>query len=153
MFAVIRIRGRSGIRKRTQKTLLFLGLKRINNLVLKKEDPSTIGMLKNAKDYITWGEIDAITLEKMLEKRAKTIGNKKITKEFLETIKISTIKELAKQLLEEKISLKKIGLKPVFNLTPPKKGFERKGIKKTFTQGGALGYRGKEINKLILKMI
>ena len=39
-----------------------------------------------------------------------------------------------------------------FRLHPPKGGFERRGIKKTFKEGGVLGYRGKEIIKLIEKM-
>ena len=38
-------------------------------------------------------------------------------------------------------------IKPLFRLSPPKKGYE--GIKRSFTNGGALGYRGKEINKLL----
>ncbi len=38
-------------------------------------------------------------------------------------------------------------------LNPPKGGFERKGIKAPYSIGGALGYRGKEIIKLIKKMI
>jgi large subunit ribosomal protein L30 len=43
--------------------------------------------------------------------------------------------------------------KPYFRLNPPRGGFERKGIKKGFGQGGALGYRGAEINILIKKMM
>lgn len=40
----------------------------------------------------------------------------------------------------------------VFALAPPRGGFERKGIKKTVVQGGALGAR-KEIDSLIKKMM
>ncbi len=40
-----------------------------------------------------------------------------------------------------------------FRLHPPKKGWERKGIKKPLKQGGALGYRGEKINELIKRMI
>ena len=43
--------------------------------------------------------------------------------------------------------------KGVFSLTPPRKGFERKGIKVLFSNGGALGYRGDKINELIGRMI
>ena len=39
----------------------------------------------------------------------------------------------------------------VFNLAPPIGGFERKGIKKTYVQGGALGPR-KEMDTLLKKM-
>ena len=40
-----------------------------------------------------------------------------------------------------------------FFLAPPKGGFERKGIKKAYSVGGALGYRGDKINDLIKRML
>jgi large subunit ribosomal protein L30 len=40
-----------------------------------------------------------------------------------------------------------------FHLHPPRGGFERKGVKHSYTQGGALGYRGSKINELIKKML
>jgi len=44
-------------------------------------------------------------------------------------------------------------IKKVFHLHPPRKGFERKGIKTPFTIGGALGNRKEKINDLILRML
>jgi large subunit ribosomal protein L30 len=44
-------------------------------------------------------------------------------------------------------------LKKFFSLSPPRGGFERKGIKTPFTSGGALGYRGIKMNELIRRMI
>ncbi|MEM4499810.1 MAG: uL30 family ribosomal protein [Candidatus Woesearchaeota archaeon] len=43
--------------------------------------------------------------------------------------------------------------KMLFSLHPPIKGFEKGGIKKSFSQKGSLGYRGKEINHLIRRMV
>ena len=40
-----------------------------------------------------------------------------------------------------------------FRLHPPKKGWERGGIIHNYKAGGALGYRGVEINKLIGRMM
>jgi len=40
-----------------------------------------------------------------------------------------------------------------FHLHPPTGGFERKGIKRNFVQGGALGYRADKIKALIEKMM
>jgi large subunit ribosomal protein L30 len=40
-----------------------------------------------------------------------------------------------------------------FRLNPPRGGYGRKGIKKGFSEGGALGYRGEKINDLIKKMV
>jgi len=44
-------------------------------------------------------------------------------------------------------------LKKYFLLHPPRGGFERKGIKTPFTNGGALGYRGAKMNDLVKKML
>ncbi len=41
----------------------------------------------------------------------------------------------------------------IYTLSPPVKGFERKGIKIPFSKGGALGNRGDNINELIKRMI
>lgn len=43
--------------------------------------------------------------------------------------------------------------KKFFRLNPPRGGFERGGIKKSFNNGGALGYRKAKINDLIRKML
>ena len=58
-------------------------------------------------------------------------------------------------LLEEKRgkTAKKNDFKSVYFLAPPVKGFEKGGIKKPFTTGGALGYRAEKINVLVGKMI
>ena len=59
------------------------------------------------------------------------------------------------KLLDEKRSktAKKNDYKTVYFLAPPRKGFERGGIKKPFTTGGALGPRAEKINALIVRMI
>ena len=48
---------------------------------------------------------------------------------------------------------KKNNNKILYRLHPPRGGFERKGIKKTFNLGGVLGYRKDKINILIKKML
>lgn len=40
-----------------------------------------------------------------------------------------------------------------FKLNPPRKGFEKGGIRKRCSEGGALGYRGENINGLLRRMI
>ena len=59
--------------------------------------------------------------------------------------------KLAKALLEEKTGREELGIKPVFRLHPPRKGY--KDSKKAFNEGGTLGYRGEEINTLIKRMV
>ncbi len=62
--------------------------------------------------------------------------------------------ETEKELKEKRGKKDKDGkLKPYYQLQPPRGGFERKGIKKPYSVGGALGNRKKAINELIRKML
>jgi len=153
MLAVIRIRGTLNINPKVKKTLELLMLHKANHLVLLPENKVAQGMIEIVKDYVTFGEIDQTTYSSLLEKRGRILGNKKIAKEFFEKNKLKDFSELAKQVIENNKKLKELGIKPVFRLTPPSKGFERGGIKKAFSIGGVLGNRKADINKLIAKMI
>jgi len=123
--AVVRIRGKVKLRKDIKDTLDMLKLYKQNYCIIIEPNPSNMGMIKKAENYITWGEIDDDTLAMLKEKREEITMNKqgkKIAKSF-------------------------------FRLNPPRKGFGRKGIKMPFNSGGALGYRGDKINDLIRRMI
>jgi large subunit ribosomal protein L30 len=65
------------------------------------------------------------------------------------------IDEATLNLLQEKRGRKDAEgkLRRDFHLHPPRGGFERKGIKHSFTQGGVVGYRREKMNKLINKML
>jgi len=153
MLAVIRVRGSIRIKKKLNDTMKMMRLFRVNHLVLVSEEKQTKKMVEKVKDYVTYGEINEETLEKVLTKRGLLKGNKKVTLEYLKEKKISSFKELAEKTISKEVQLKELEIKPVFRLKPPKKGYERAGIKKAFTVGGALGYRATEINKLINKMV
>lgn len=153
MLAVIRVRGRTGIREKAEKTLELLGTHRINHMVLMNESPQINGMLQEAKDYITWGEISRETLEKVLEHRAQMKGRKPLTEGIIkESTGFSDFKSLAEAIMEGKLKFRDIpNIVPVIRLHPPVGGYEY--IRKPFKQGGTLGYRGSEINNLIEKML
>jgi len=53
----------------------------------------------------------------------------------------------------QKLLEKKTKKGKTYLLSPPKGGFERKGIKKPFSAGGVLGHRGAAMNDLIKKMV
>ena len=152
-FAVVRVRGTVNIRPDTKKTLQLLNLTRANHCVLVEENASIKGMLQVAKDYVTWGEIDKNILLKLIDSRGKLEGDKKLTDEHLKSsTSYGSVDQLSQAIIENKFKYKDIpNVKPIFRLSPPKKGYE--GIKRSFVNKGALGYRGKEINKLIEKMI
>ena len=153
--AVVRVRGRVNIRKPIADTLKLLNLTRVNHCVVVPNTPLYTGMVNKAKDYITWGEINPDTAIKLLQKRARLDGNKRLDDEYLaKNTRYKSIDEFAKAFINLDAELKEVPeLKPVFRLRPPKKGYERAGIKKPFSVGGALGYRKDEINDLLGKMI
>ncbi|MCS7106175.1 MAG: 50S ribosomal protein L30 [Candidatus Aenigmarchaeota archaeon] len=150
MFAVIRIRGRT--RREIEDTLKMLRLKHVNNCVILPETPSFKGMIQKVKDFVTWGEIDKETLVELLKKRLRTLGDKRVDENVLkEVTNFNSFEDFASALIEGKVKLKDFEkLKPVFRLTPPSKGF--KSIKEHYPKGD-LGYRGKEINELLKRMM
>lgn len=151
MFAVIRLRGSAGISRNKKDTLKMLRLKAINNCVIIPEGIDYKGMLEKVKDSATWGEIEKNTLAAMLKKRLRTKTNERIGEKDLKSITGYEYEKFADVLLEGKIKLKDFEkLEPVFRLTPASKGL--KSVKEHYPKGD-LGYRGKEINGLIERMI
>lgn len=153
VYAAIRVRGRVNVNPNIRKTLELLNLTRVNHCVLIDETPSMKGMLNTAKDYITWGEIDKETLEKLIEERGRLIGDKRITDDYIKNATpYDSISKLCEAIIEYKFKYKEIPeVKPVFRLNPPKKGYG--SIKRPFKNKGALGYRSKEINEIIRRML
>ncbi len=64
-----------------------------------------------------------------------------------------TFGTISDEVLKELNSKRKANNKNVYFLAPPVGGFERKGIKKSFVVGGALGDRKDAINDLLKKMM
>ena len=151
MIAAIRVRGTTGVKGEVADTMKMLRLNRINHVVILDENPSYKGMLQKAKDYITWGEINEETLIKVITKRGRLPGGEKVTEEFLkENTSHKNIEDVAKAVFKGE-KLEEMGIKPVFRLHPPRKGF--KNVKKAYNEDGTLGYRGEDIENLIGKML
>jgi large subunit ribosomal protein L30 len=130
----------------------MLRLHHINHCVLVADTPENLGMIRKVKDYVAYGEVDAVTIETLLRTRGRLIGDAALTDEYIKSNSTySGITELSKALTGGELKLRDIpGLKPVLRLHPPRKGY--KTTKRTFVQGGALGYYGQEINTLLYKM-
>ncbi len=152
MFLVIRVRGTTGVIRGIADTLDMLNLTRINHAVLIEDTPSYNGMLQKAKDYITWGEIDAEAVAEMIVKRGKIVGGAKVTDEYVaENSDYDSIEALAEAVIKSEVKLADLGIKPVFRLHPPRKGYE--AIRVSVNEGGSLGYRGEEIKNLVKRMV
>lgn len=152
--AIVRVRGEANMRRAIKDTFQMLRLYKKNTCIVIPATKEYVGMIEKIRDAVTWGEINPETFKLLLEKRGRLPSKENLTNEYLkEKVKID-INEFVKQFFEMKKELKDIpGLKPFFKLTPPKGGFERKGIKIEYSLGGALGYRKDKINELIKRMI
>ncbi len=153
VFAAVRVRGIINVKPDIKRTLQLFRLTKVNHCVLLEENASTKGMLQIAKDYITWGEIDKAILSELIGSRGKLEGDKDITEDYIKSAtSYNNLEKLSQAIIDNKFKYKDIpNVKPIFRLSPPKKGYE--GIKRSFVNKGALGYRRKEINKLLERMI
>ncbi|MBU5537192.1 MAG: 50S ribosomal protein L30 [Candidatus Aenigmatarchaeota archaeon] len=149
MLAVIRISGQANLRRDIRDTLKMLRLDAPYNCVFVPETPDYKGMVKKVENYVTYGEVEKQTLVEVLKKRLRTIDNKRIV-ELKPITGYNSYEELADDLMSGKVKLSQFKVKPVIKLTPPSKGF--KSIKQNYPEGD-LGYRGNEINELLMRMI
>jgi large subunit ribosomal protein L30 len=151
-WAVVRVRGTVNVDGKISDTLKMLRLNKTNHCVIIPESPTYKGMLQIVKDYVTWGEIQPKVLSELLKARGELEGGKNITDTVVKShTGFDSINTYSQAILNGETTIKKFEkLKPVFRLSPPKKGYD--GIKRAFKTGGALGYRGDKINELLRRM-
>lgn len=154
VFVAVRLRSSIETSGESKETLRLLGLHRVNHAIILEEKRNVVGMLKKTSHRVTWGEVEPPTLAELLRKRGRMVGGGRLTDDLVRThLGIRSIEEMAKSICEGRVKLGDIhGLKPVFRLTPPSGGFKR-STKRSFGAKGELGYRGKEINSLLLRMM
>lgn len=151
---VIRIAGRTGIKKKIKDTLNMLRLYKKHNCIIIPNTNPYLGMLSKVKETVTWGEISEKACQELLRKRGKLAKKKPLTEEYLKEKLKTDLESFTKEFMQFKKELKDIpGLKLFFKLKPPEGGFERKGIKQPFSMGGVLGYRKEKINELLARML
>ena len=151
--AVVRVRGSIHMKPQIKKTFELLKLEEPNHCIVIDNRPKYRGMLLKINDYVTWGEINPETMERLLATRGRIQGGR-LTEEFMKTTPYGSISGFVKEFMAFKAELSGIpSFKKTFRLNPPKKGFERLGIKKPYAIGGVLGYRGSTINQLIERML
>lgn len=107
----------------------------------------TIGLNQQKKDTL-----------KMLNLQEKfnltIVANNPVNKGMIEKVKdYVTYGKISEETIKELDAKRPKGEKKYYRLHPPRGGLERKGSKKNFKDGGALGPRGDKINDLIKKML
>jgi|YelNatPaOPRAMG01_1025707.scaffolds.fasta_scaffold25099_7 large subunit ribosomal protein L30 len=149
LLVVVRTKGSANLPSDVRRTLAQLRLLRVFSACLVPSSPDYLGMLRTAKDVVCWGEIERGLLERLLAKRGRLVGNRRLTEENLRRFSgLGSVRELADTIYSRKLQLRDVkGMKPFFRLSPPKGGF--KGSKKK----GYSGYLGREINELVTRML
>ena len=144
---MIRIKGEVGLDKDIFETLNRLKLKKkYAGVILNKETKEQMGMVLKARNCIAYGEVSDDLLEKIISARGRALDTSK---------KMSEPKKIIEGLKQGK-ELEDFNVKPFFRLHPPIGGFKAKGNvspTKTHFPKGALGDHGKELNKLLERMI
>jgi large subunit ribosomal protein L30 len=132
----------------------MLNLTRVNHAVLVPKTASYEGMLQKVKDYVTWGDVEADMISTLIKERGRMIGNRQVTdSEIKSASEHSTIKSLSKAIASGEATTKDVeGMKPVFRLHPPRGSKGWGGIKRAYSVGGALGFRGDGIGELAARM-
>lgn len=150
--AVVKLRGDINARSDVKDTLKLIGLTRVNHCIIMDDGPPYLGMIQKVKDYVTWGEVNAETLLRLLNKRGMLTGDRRLSDEFVKSnTKFQTIAELASAIIDGQVGQDEVSfVKKVFRLHPPSGGY--KSTKRPVKDLGDLGYRGARINELIVRM-
>jgi len=146
MIAIIRIKGKVGIRRDIEETLNRLRLRRKYACVVVREKKEILGMLKKVKDYVAYGKIDEKTFVGLVEKRGQPLK-----KQDKEKIDVEKAKKIVSNFIESKTEkkLSDFGIKNFFRLHPPRGGIKSK---EHFPKG-VLGDNKEKINDLIRRML
>ena len=154
-FLVIRVRSDRGVERSIRDTMGMLNLTRVNHATIVPESSTYAGMLQKSKDFVTWGEVDAETISSLLKERGRMTGDKPVTDTVVKSSsEYSAVDALAKAIASGDATPRSVeGLKPVLRLHPPRGAKGWGGIKRGFSIGGALGFRGEAITELVGRMI
>ena len=152
----IRLKGEFGTPWILGTTLESLRLKGKFNAILVENKPESIGMLRQVKDYVTWGDVSTNELAMLLRERGEFSGGISMTDETVKKkFGEASVHDLASALIKGRINLRTLwqaGLNPVFRLRPPSGGFEG-SIKRAYSRRGELGNRGPAIAGLLTRMV
>jgi large subunit ribosomal protein L30 len=142
MIGIVLVRGTIGTRPEVRETLKRLNLTRKNSVVFVEDTPQTRGMIHIVKDYVTFGAVSDETVKAVIEARAETPAMRASRVPGRE----------ARPASGRQGTVLGSTVKLPIRLSPPRKGFERGGIKKPFSQGGALAERT-NMDELLMRMV
>ncbi len=150
-YAVLRLRGSKNKSKKVLDTLDMLRLRKVNHCTIVPEEDHYEGMLNKVKDMVTWGEIEKMSLGRLILLRSG-LDKKSVKKRVEDETQYESVMDFAGAVAKGESSMDSIpDLDNLFRLHPPRGGY--RSVKKPYNSGGSLGYRGQAINDLLVKML
>ena len=152
-YVAVRLKGHRRIRSQTEDTMKSLRLTRANHAVVLPATPEWHGQLLNAKDYITYGTVEAPDIATLIRSRGRLEGDEPVTDAVVaKGTKYKSIDEFAKAIATGQAKYTDLqGVTPIFRLHPPRKGL--KSLKRHVQERGDLGNRGEGMKDLLARMI
>ena len=154
-FLAVRLIGPFGVPETVETTLQHLRLKRRFHAVLLDKNDSVLGMLRQAKDYLTWGEVGSADIAALLRDRGVAENHGRLTDKLVkEKFGQESIEKLAEAIIRRQVSLSVLrsdGVDTMFRLHPPSGGLEY-SVKRPTGGRGELGFRPHGLATLIAQM-
>ncbi|TLX98227.1 MAG: 50S ribosomal protein L30 [Thaumarchaeota archaeon] len=152
LLLVVNLHGQINVRREVRSALKELRVDRRFSATVVRDDPSTLGLLDLSRDYVAWAPLDEELLASLLEARGKVSERKKLDGEAIRELGFKGTDELASKMMKGEMRLSSVkGLRPFFNLAPPRGGF-KVSTRRKFGEGGVLGMNPK-LPDLVRRMI
>jgi len=162
----IRIKGINGIPPKAKKILELLRLKKLNNGIFLKLNPSSLQILKKIEPYVAYGYPTPRTIRNLITQRGYgkigkrgqwqriSLSDDKVIEQSLFQLGVYSLNDLINEIITGGPYFKEVNnfLWP-FQLKCPKKGYSKKGKNKNIAEMGAYGNWDDSINQLVKKMI
>jgi large subunit ribosomal protein L30 len=152
LLLVVNLHGQINVRREVRSALRELRVDRRFSATVVRDDPSTLGQLNLSRDFVAWAPLEKELLASLLQSRGKVSERRKLDDESIRKLGFTGTEELASKMMEGEMRLSSVkGLRPFFNLSPPKGGF-RVSTRRKFGEGGVLGMNPK-LSQLVRRMI
>ena len=125
LLLVVNLHGQINVRRQVRSALKELRVERRFSATVVRDDPSTLGLLDLSRDFVAWAPLEKELLASLLELRGKVSERKKLDGGAIRELGYKGAEELASKMMEGEMRLSSVkGLRPFFNLAPPRGGFK-----------------------------
>ncbi len=152
LLLVVNLHGQINVRRKVRAALRELQIDRRFSATVVRDEPSTVGLLDLSRDYVAWAPLEEELLASLLKSRAKVSERRRLDGDAISKLGFKGTEELASKMMKDEMRLSAVkGLRPFFNLSPPRGGF-KVSTRRKYGEGGVLGMNP-ELSELVRRMI